>query len=287
MDNPQGANFRDYPHLAHVDPVLFDEVNAKLLRENVNLGRKYVDGQDPLVRVPRHRSRFPGRHVCCAYCGRQFIWGGHGIVRNLVCSGARIWRCWNSIAIDGPLAAAGVVAALAAELEGLAGIDGQLRDLVVRAADEGGADLALARAKLQAERADLDRRQQNLAAALAEAGPSPLILQTLSQLEAEGRDLDGRRRQLELRAGRQPQLPGSAAELRRLFEEKARSLPAESYEFGDLLRQITPEFRVHAVRLLDGGHLQPRAPSKLNLAGIVPSTLNTSLDFGAILRPRA
>jgi hypothetical protein len=40
----------------------------------------------------------------------------------------------------------------------------------------------------------------------------------------------------------------------------------DSQEFGDLMRQLVPEFHVYLVRLIDGGHLLPRARVQLNLA---------------------
>ena len=79
VTNPDGAFLRDEPHLAHLDPEEFDALNAFLKQRNANYGRKPVDGQDPLKDVPRKRTRFPGQHARCYYCGRQFVWGGNGL----------------------------------------------------------------------------------------------------------------------------------------------------------------------------------------------------------------
>jgi len=268
VKNPDGPLYRDCPHLAHVDPVEFDDVNARLDAANAGCGRKPVDGQDPLLRRPRKRTRFPGQHARCGYCGRQFVWGGNGMSANLMCNGSRRWKCWNSIGFNGGLAATGMALAVASELARLEGFDDQFRELVARAAQEGGADVARLRADLQGDEAALGRKTSNVMAGLAEHGPIPPINQKLAELEAEGRDLAGRRRDLDRRPGRAPELPGSAAVLRELLEEKFRGLAADSPEFGDLLRLIAPEFDVHLVRLLDGGHLLPRARVKLNLAGM-------------------
>ena len=59
-------------------------------------------------------------------------------------------------------------------------------------------------------------------------------------------------------------------EVRRLLEEKFRQLAVTSSEFGDLMRQLVPEFTVYLVRLCDGGYLLPRARGKLALASIIP-----------------
>jgi site-specific DNA recombinase len=75
VKNPQGAHYLEYPHLAHVEEDLFDEVNALLEGSNRGLGRPRVDGVDPRQGVPRKRTRFPGQHACCWYCGREYVWG--------------------------------------------------------------------------------------------------------------------------------------------------------------------------------------------------------------------
>jgi hypothetical protein len=66
---------------------------------------------------------------------------------------------------------------------------------------------------------------------------------------------------------RELRLPASVAELRAAFESKAEGLAIASPEFGDLMRQLTPEFHIYLVRLLDGGHPRPRARVKLDLTG--------------------
>ena len=55
-----------------------------------------------------------------------------------------------------------------------------------------------------------------------------------------------------------------------MLEAEFRRLAVDSPEFGDLMRKLVPEFHVYLVRLLDGGHLLPRARVKLTLDGIVP-----------------
>jgi hypothetical protein len=111
-----------------------------------------------------------------------------------------------------------------------------------------------------------------LLAAIGEYGPKPMFQEKLADLEATDRELVRRRRELERREKRTLQLPKSVAELRVLFEEKFRGLAQDSPEFGDLLRQIVPEFSVYLVRLSDGGHLLPRARVKVSLAGIAPDS---------------
>lgn len=268
--NPKGPTFRDYPHLAHVEPDLWDEVNHLLAEANRDCGRKPVGGADPLLGRPRKRTRFPGQHARCWYCGRPVVWGGNGVAENLMCGGSREWRCWNSAGFCGARAAAAVARALHAELEQLDGFDAQYRALVDAAGRRGDAHTERRRAELGRAEAALASKQTNLARAVAEYGPEPMFEGQLAELKAEEARLARERRELEGLRGRAPELPRSVAGLRGLFEDSVRDLAADSPEFGRVLRAVVPEFRVYLVRLCDGGHLLPRARATLSLAGVAP-----------------
>lgn len=269
VPNPAGPTHRECPHLAHVDPALWDEVNRLLDAANAGCGRKPVGGADPLRGRPKKRTRFPGQHARCDYCGRPSVWGGNGVGENLMCSGAREWRCWNSVGFRGADAGAAVAKALREELERLAGFDDQFRRLVEEAGRRDGAGDRRAADRDRAVAA-LAVRRANLAAAIADYGPRPMFEETLAELDREERALAAERRELDRRRGRPPVLPGSVAELRRAFEEQLAGLAAGSPECGGLLRRLVPEFRVYLVRLCDGGHPLPRARATLFLAGVVP-----------------
>lgn len=268
--NPKGPTFRECPHLAHIDPEEFDEVNRLLDGANHGFGRKPVNGADPRAGVPRKRTRFPGQHAVCWYCGRNYVWGANGTAENLMCPGSREWRCWNSVGFSGAAAASAVAEALRCEMERLEGFDAQFRGLIEAAGRRGGTDADWRWAELERKEATAAARRANLLDAIATYGPKPMFEEKLAEVEAEEESLRPVRRELERVRGRPLELPGSVAELRRLFEEKCRDLAADSPEFGRLLRAVVPEFHVHLVRLCDGGHLLPRARARLSLAGVVP-----------------
>ena len=138
VKNPKGAEYLEFPHLAHVDPALFDEVNALLKSTNAGCGRKPVNGKDPRARVAKKRTRFPGQHARCYYCGNIMVWGGNGVAGNLMCSGSREYRCWNSFGFNGALAAARAVEAVTSVVARLEGFDAQFRGLVKAAQGEPG-----------------------------------------------------------------------------------------------------------------------------------------------------
>jgi hypothetical protein len=270
VPNPDGPIYREYPHLAHVDPVEFDEVNALLDAKNSKYRRRFVNGKDPRQRTPRKRTAFPGQHACCWYCGWHFVWGGNGIKHNLMCSNSRHWQCWNTIRFNGPLAASKLVEAITRELYVLAGFDEQFAEMV-KSAHQGRAGKQAERwRQLQLDEDGLAREQENFKAAIAKFGPDPLLEAGLLSLRERKRKLNVERRSLELLSQRELVLPASVDELRRMLEEKFQKLTVASFEFGDLMRELVPEFHVHLVRLLDGGHLLPRAKVKLALGGIVP-----------------
>jgi hypothetical protein len=122
VPNPAGPDFRELPHLAHLDPDEFDELSEALRAANAKYRRNGENGVDPRAHVPKKRTRFPGQHATCWYCGRQYVWGGNGITANLMCNGAREWACWNSIGFNGALAAEKVVDAIRCELEKIDGV---------------------------------------------------------------------------------------------------------------------------------------------------------------------
>jgi hypothetical protein len=272
VKNPQGPQFQEFPHLAHVTAAEWDQVNALLDAANARFRRKAVQGHDPLQGVPRKRTRFPGQYSRCWYCGRHYVWGGNGITENLMCCGPREWHCWNSIGINGSLTTRKVVEVITTELYRLDGFDDQFRTLVWQAGRDGFLDPAQRWDRLARSEVTLAQQKEHFLAAIADYGPKPMFQEKLSEIEATERTLAKERRELEGLRTRALKLPESVAQLRQMLEEKFQQLATDSPDFGELLRQLVPEFHVYLVRLCDGGHLLPRARIRLNLGGIISDT---------------
>ncbi len=283
VKNPKGPCYFECPHLAFWTAEEFDELNALLDKSNQHFQRKRVNGTDPLLHVSRKRTRFPGQHACCWYCGRQYVWGGNGVKENLMCSGSRERRCWNSIGFSGTLAAERIAAAIKQELIQLQGFDAQFRGLVEQAHREGSGDLRQRWEQLEREEAALSQQEKNVQDAIAACGAKPLLLQKLTELEALRRSQSQQRRALERLASRRLELPKSVSQLHQMLEERLAALALDSPEFGELLRQLVPRFHVYLVRLCDGGHLLPRANLTLNLKSLAPDTKYVS-GMDALLR---
>jgi len=274
VKSPKGPVFRACPHLAHVDPILFDEVNALLIAKNANRGRVPVNGTDPLWRVPRKRTRFPGQYARCWFCGRHFVWGGNGIADNLQCSGSRDWHCWNSIGFNGELAAKRLVSVIADALFSVQGLEAQFATMVRAVTLNGADDMARNLRLLESSEQSLARDKENWAAAIAQYGPRPMFHEKLLEIEAREQALKRDRYNLDKLKGRKLLLPESIEDLRQQLEVKFQRLTIASPEFGDLMRELVPEYHVYLVRLLDGGHLLPRARIKLDLAGSIPDAVH-------------
>jgi site-specific DNA recombinase len=265
VKNPDGPVFRIEPHLAHLDAADFDAVNDILKARNAKYRRNAVGENASRASVPRKRTRFPGQHATCWYCGRQYVWGGNGITNNLMCTGAREWQCWNAVGFNGPLAARRIMETITASLYGLDGIDQQMSTLVQQAFDAGAGDANDWR-QIQIAEATLERQKQNLVDAIAEHGHQ-MFASKLADIETSKRALAERRRKLDALQSRRLQMPDSAAGLRQQLEAQLGILSVDSFEAGQLLRLLVPEFHVYLVRFCDGGHPLPRARIKLSLAG--------------------
>jgi len=272
--NPKGPQFYECRHLAFWTPEEFDELNAVLEKSNAPYQRKLVNGIDPRRRVPRKRTRFPGQHACCWYCGQRYVWGGNGVTDNLMCCGSRHWNCWNSVGFHGALAAQRLVQAITEETYRLDGFDDQFRNLVQHARDDVHLDQRWE--KLRRSEEGHVQKKENVVAAIAEYGPRPMFQQKLVELDVTERELARERRELERLGNRTLKLPESVTWLRQMLEKRFQELATDSPEFGDLMRQLVPEFHVYLVRLCDGGHLLPRAKVKLALGGIIPDVAHVS-----------
>lgn len=268
--NPKGPNYYAAPHLAFFEPTEFDDLVALLAESNANYCRKQVNGVDPRANVSRKRTRFPGQHVRCWYCGRTYNWGGNGDIGHLMCSGSHKYRCWNSIHIDGALVVERVRTAITDVLYQLDGFDDQFRQIVDTAHHDLTKTSDAPLKQVEIEEDQLAREKANLLASIKMFGPKQMILDEVEAIEGRERDLARRRYLLEKSAKQPLSLPQSVAELRAGLEAQFQPLNIESFEFGDLLRQIVPEFHVYLVRLIDGGHLLPRARMKLAFKGIAP-----------------
>lgn len=262
---------RHCPHLAFFEPAYYDGIIAMLRLRNGKY-RRGRDGHDCRRNVSRRRTRWPGQHLRCGICGRQFVFGGHGQTHHLMCDGARQHRCWNGVTCDGPLLVQKVLAAIREEVESLEGFDEAFRTLVLEEAQAGLSELASEISSLERQQRALLRSIEHYTQAIGELGTSAALLNSLREAETQLADLNFRLQRLQqLQAEQLPALP-DAEELRSLVREAFADIDTASPAFARLMRELIPQIHVYPFRLLDGGLPVLRARLTLNLLGFLPAS---------------
>ncbi|QDU05392.1 hypothetical protein V6x_51280 [Gimesia chilikensis] len=272
--NPKGPTFREEPHLAFLSPDEIDPVLEAIAEKNAHFRRKKnQNGVDSRYQIPRKRTRAFGQHATCYYCGGHYVWGGNGITDNLMCSNSREWRCWNSVGFNGPKAAQKLLEVILESLSSLEEIDAQFQE-IIRQIQSGGPENFLAREnELNKVEEEIERESQHIKKLIRESADvkvdTSLLYEMMSELSERKKKLSQDRLALVHAQSRQLDLPESVLKLKEILLHHLDDVDIYSHEFGDLIRELVPEIYVYQVRLIDGGHLLPRAKIRLNLAGSI------------------
>lgn len=271
--NPRGAVIREEPHLAFFCPDEIDPILEALEKKNAHYKRKKkINGVDCRYQIPKKRTRALGQHATCYYCGHRYVWGANGITDSLMCSNSRSWHCWNSIGFNGPNAARKLLGVTLESLSSLEGIDAQFQEILQQAQSGGPEKLRTRENQLNRVEEEIERESEKIKKLIREIdGADPnLLYEMMSELSERKKKLSLDRVAFELAKKRQLNLPKSTSELKRILQHHLEDVDIHSHEFGDLIRELVPEIHVYLVRLIDGGHLLPRAKIRLNLAGSIP-----------------
>ncbi|WP_020471369.1 recombinase family protein [Zavarzinella formosa] len=267
--NPKGPKYLECPHLAHVDPVEFEEVNALLEAANRGMGRKLIEGKDARAGVPKKRTVFPGQHAVCGVCNRLFYWGGHGQNDHMMCSGVRDYKCWNAVTFDGRDAARRMLQAVLGQIARLPDFDavflGKVRADADKRLSAKDGDLRQARQELES----VFKQEANVADAIADMGLTDILRKKHRQLQDRKRNLEARLRRLTRTPAEELVFP-SMPELRQRAVTALEEAESDPAEFGRLMRLLVPRLRIFPVQLCDGGGLTSRAELMLDLAALLP-----------------
>ncbi len=273
VPNPKGPIYREEPHLAFFSPDEIEPVLKAIAEKNAHFKRKKnQNGVDSRCRVPKKRTRAFGQHATCYYCGFHYVWGGNGMTDNLMCSNSREWHCWNSIGFNGPKAAQKLLEVILGCLSSLDGIDNQFQEIVQLAQAGGPENLLTRENKLNRVEDEIERESEKIKKLIREVeniDPN-LLYEMMSELTERKKKLSHDRIAFMHAKNRQLDLPKSTLELKGILQHHLEDVDIHSHEFGDLIRELVPEIYVYQVRLIDGGHLLPRAKIHLNLAGSIP-----------------
>lgn len=279
VKNPEGPVSITVPNLELIPPSEFDELCAALDEKNKGRGRKpNAKGEDPLKGIQRKRTRFPGQHAQCWYCGRQLVWGGNGIKENLQCKGSRNWMCWNAVGVNGPSLTRYIVDAINGLLTEVTSFQEQFQAIVEAAAEKPGARIQAQEKMLLMDENQLAIEQKNFSESLKRLGPFPGSEVTLAELMERRKNLLIRRAKFSRKSIGPSDLPATASELIELLRTTFLSLAIDSYEFGAMLPRIVPGVFLYLVRLVDGGPCYPRVKFKVDLTGAFESNAPEELQ---------
>lgn len=266
---PHELRLRHVPHLAFFEEGYFDRVIAAANARNAKYRRSKPGGADPCRGRPKKRTRYPGQTLRCVRCGFDFVWGGHGQTDRLECGGTRQHRCWQSMSVDGPLAAERIAGTVFAEIERLADFDAVFLEMVRAESVTGDASRAAklkdSRQKLAGSEAEL----ANLAAFIRRGDQSDWLRDDLARLESDRRTQLAAIDELQRLAGDTIVIP-PIDEIKAIARTCLGELPRDSFEFAAAMRNLTKPVWIAPYRALDGGGIVLRAHCSIQLSHLLP-----------------
>jgi hypothetical protein len=260
---------RSVPHLAFIEPERYDRVIALLAQRNSKFRRSKVGGVDPRKDVSRKRTLFPGQHMRCGICGRLYYFGGHGRKSHMMCSGNRVYRCWNGVSVDAKLAAEKICQAVIHEVMALPEFDAFFVEMVRGKAEALRAGDARRVEDLKRQESLLEQQIANITAAIAELNDSRALLDKLRSLERERDRLAFDRQELERLPRASIELP-DMSHIRALVVDAMNRLLRGSHEAGGFAQRLIPRLEVRPCQVCDGGGSVLRAYLTLDLVPLVP-----------------
>jgi hypothetical protein len=266
---PHELRLRPVPHLAFFPEAYYDRVIAKADARNAKYRRSGTPESDPCRNRPRKRTRFPGQTLVCIRCGFEFVWGGHGQTNHLECGGTRKHRCWQSVSVDGILAAERISNAVFAEIEKLAEFDAVFLEMVRAEGTASNTARTSKVADLRRKLAESEAELENLSRFIRRGDQSEWLRNDLTKLEAERRRQLAAIDEIERLSGDALTIP-SIEEIKALACSCVGELPQDSMEFAASMRALTKPVFVAPYRALDGGGVVLRAQFVVQLANLLP-----------------
>lgn len=262
--NPDGPVLIDCPHLTHVPPDLWDEVNNLMAIRNKDMGRKPVNGQDPRKGVAKKRTVWPGQHLTCGICKRIYYWGGHGVTEHMMCRGCHDYRCWNGATFNGIQAGQKLLKAILERIESLEGFDEFVMTQIHERIKSRLTNLDDEIRKTGEDLRQTEIQQVNLVDAIAKIGINEHLKKRLAELSSKQKSLEFRLSRLKEDPNASPVLP-SVAEIKQRARRILGSTATNNPAFCAVMHQIVPSLVVFPHQLCDGGAVVLRAHVSLDL----------------------
>jgi hypothetical protein len=201
----------------------------------------------------------------------------------MMCSGSRLYVCWNGVTCDAGLASAKIAAAVLAEVKALPDFEPVFLEMVRQEAQALHSQDDRRVEELRRQEATVRQQISKITAAIAELEESRALLDKLRSLETERDLLAAERQELE----RVPRVPVELPDMSRIraltaeaFESLAKGVP----EAGRLARRLIPRLEVRPYRLCDGGNPVLRARVTLDLAPLIPDAQSLEGRTGVLRR---
>lgn len=264
---------RECPHLAFIEPARFDRVQ-QLLRERNAIYSPSKNGIDVRKGRAKRRTEWPGGHVVCGICGNPFRYDGLADKKHLLCRGASEYTCWNSITLNGPLAAEKMLAAVLDEIERLPGFDAELIAAVSAEVSQWGSAHA---ARVTAATREVERllsESDLLSAAIRLGDPPQRLVGDLREIERQLVSALAAKKSIEAELPPVCDLP-PIDELKRIARESLMAAQPNPRELSELMGTLISEIRVYPVQLCDGGMITLRAKFVLSLVPLLGANQRT------------
>ncbi len=262
--NPDGPVLIDCPHLTHVPPDLWDEVNNLMATRNKDMGRKPVNGQDPRKGVAKKRTVWPGQHLTCGICGRIYYWGGHGVTEHMMCRGSHEYRCWNGATFNGIEAGKILLKAILERIASLDGFDETLMSKVHERIESRSSKREDEIRKINDELKHLEKQQGNLIDAISQIGITEAFKKRLDELGADQKKAQYHLERLRNNQDASLKLP-TMAEIKERAGRILGSAVTSDPSFCSVMHQLVPRLVVFPYQLCDGGAIVLRARVSLDL----------------------
>lgn len=187
----------------------------------------------------------------------------------MMCSGAHIYRCWNSVLINGDMVARKLTEAILEEARKLPDFSQSFQDEIRRLLERKSEVEQQHEGELQQKLRQIIQQITHLTTAVAEGIGSRSLLEKLQEREAEQEQIQDELSQIKQSSKEEFRLP-TAEQIRQCAEEALTSFIPDTEEVGRLMQRLIPELAVYPYRLCDGGAIVLRAKFKLYL----PAFLN-------------
>ncbi len=260
---------KHWPELAHLTKEEFADLKS-LTDEIARIAKEpRSTTRHPRYQVRRTNSIFPAHHATCAICGELMYRYDADQLKCSLAHEPEPNNCWNHVQMNCDLTRRKVIGWMTEQLSQFP----EARQAVVDFAwstfetlhrthnrQQGG---------LERQIADLERQAADFGRAIKRGIK---IDEVLDEAEAVQRQLERARRKMAQRdaASSSVALPLQPLEVSDNLEAFLLQLAGTSFEFGDFMRKIFPEFKIVPIQAIDSSQVHPRAKMLFDPWSLVP-----------------